>query len=753
MKCQKCQTEIPDEFKFCPECGSNISGMSGSSSLEKIADLSLGAMRTIAGETGTDGGDRSLGDLRTMQTGTGLSSGMPGYDGIPLTDRYVLGEELGRGGFAVVWKAQDKKLERTVAVKRLLPGKDGNGAGAQTLERFAREATSIAQLNHRNILLVFDHDADTEGHYIVMEYVAGGTLRDYLKSRGGKLPVAEALEIVKGIAQGLGYAHRKNLVHRDIKPANILLDTSDVAGSSSSVSPRENVPNPKIVDFGLARMGSDSELSMSGFGMGTPWYMPPEQRRNAKGVNHTADIYAVGKVLYELVSGDVPDNVDPDMVPEPWLVPVILKCIKTNPAERYFSCEDLVRDLKYPITPQAEAGNGAPSTGNVCLSCGNSNPDEVKFCEGCGSGLTRNCPECGRENAVRKQYCGACGTDVDAFLQIQSALPVIQRYHDEKHWSRVQKECGLLPSDPRLPGEKGRNLVESIKELRKTAGSSLEEAARLMLHIRALIDREDCKQALEVIKKCRDLDPHRSDLDDWENQLDQKYSVWQQEVALKELQDYQTKGDYRVGITKCNEYIQLYPDGLYKSVVGKIQEEFEKFEKLRQQFELSIASADFERAAAINCEMELEDANPLIVHENKIILKDNRAAYTAFEQKYGSFKKGNDIDVSFSELSVAVEKWPLCPTVREKDRENKKQRGEVALLIKKAKDAIDQNDYVHAKENVDLALYIWPGCSKASKLLQLIEEQVRKRHKKDFMLVMLIFIIIIGLLTAAAVSS
>lgn len=433
MICQKCKNELPDKAKFCLECGASVSGMSAVSGME-AGESSLSGLRTMqqpasastpkpSDHTSPDDdlGDRSLSDLRTMQgVGERGETTADPRKGTPLSDRYELAEEIGRGGFARVWKARDRKLDRTVAVKRLLDSALEGAAGRQTLDRFEREATAIAQLNHRNIVMVYDHDADAEGHYIVMECVEGGTLRDYLKNQGGKLPVAEAVAIVKGIAQGLGYAHRKNLVHRDIKPANILLDTSDVADSAPSASPRENIPNPKIVDFGLARLGSESELSLSGFGMGTPWYMPPEQRRNAKGVNHTADIYALGKVLYELVSGDVPDNVDPDKIPEKWLVPVILRCIKSNPEERYFSCEDMVKDLAgkdshaaVPAPPEV-AGNLA----NNCPSCGTHNPADVKFCRSCGTGLCRSCPECEHEDLLGVRYCGGCGTDIDNFIAL-----------------------------------------------------------------------------------------------------------------------------------------------------------------------------------------------------------------------------------------------------------------------------------------------------------------------------------------------
>ena len=321
MNCPRCQAEITAHMKFCPECAYRIG-----TTLDISGDVTLGGMQTIAG-------DVSLGQMPTQ-----MSAAQPdGGTGQKIGERYEVLTELGRGGFAVVYRAKDLKLGREVAVKRLLVSAMQGAMGKQVMERFEREAQTIAALNHRNIVMVYDNERDAEGAYVVMEHVGHGSLRELMKSRSGKLEVNEAVELIKGVARGLAYAHRKNLVHRDIKPANILL-----AKESGELI-------PKIVDFGLARMGSESELSLSGMGMGTPWYMPPEQRQNAKGVNHTADLYALGKTLYELVTGEVPDTVELEKLPE-WLRPIVQRCIKNNPEERYFNAEDLLKDLDKPRT-------------------------------------------------------------------------------------------------------------------------------------------------------------------------------------------------------------------------------------------------------------------------------------------------------------------------------------------------------------------------------------------------------------------
>jgi len=486
MQCPKCGAELPAKAKFCLECGSNISAISGASEQEQ-GEVSLGGLRTIAPERAADaGGGESIGDLKTL-TGPGEKSGAGLMDGAGFAERYELIEEIGRGGFASVWKAKDKKLGRMVAVKKLHPEHDG-----MAVARFKREAQAIAQLNHRNIVGVYDVGEQAGEIWLVMELIEGGSLRDLLKQKG-KLSLEEALPLFKGIAQGLAYAHRKNLVHRDIKPANILLSQNieEVRGLRSEDSSDLNGLNdfnaltPKIVDFGLAQAGRDSELSMSGYGMGTPYYMPPEQRRDAKSVNHTADIYALGKVLYEMVTGEIPDTLDPEEIPPPpALAQIIFKCTKPKPEDRFFSVDELLQELEeIDGHKKHKKAQKAGVTNNSCPSCGAENGEDVKFCEACGTGLTRICPECGRENSIHKQFCGSCGTDIEAFIEAEGILDRMRKYREEKKWSRLVKEGSGFSPQSRLPGAKGSLLNKNIASGTEEGQTILGEIKRLELGI------------------------------------------------------------------------------------------------------------------------------------------------------------------------------------------------------------------------------------------------------------------------------
>jgi serine/threonine protein kinase len=199
-------------------------------------------------------------------------------------------ELLGRGGMGAVYKARQRGLDRIVALKILPPevGRDPTFA-----ERFEREARALAKLNHPHVVTVHDVDKTPDGlYFIVMEYVDGENLRQAIKA--GSLAPQDALAIVSQICDALQYAHDKGVVHRDIKPENILLDRAGQV---------------KIADFGLAKLlgqDADSSLTHTHQVMGTLRYMAPEQMEGTHHVDHRADIYSLGVLFYELLTGELP---------------------------------------------------------------------------------------------------------------------------------------------------------------------------------------------------------------------------------------------------------------------------------------------------------------------------------------------------------------------------------------------------------------------------------------------------------------
>ncbi|MDR2974912.1 MAG: Stk1 family PASTA domain-containing Ser/Thr kinase [Propionibacteriaceae bacterium] len=267
-------------------------------------------------------------------------------------DRYVLGPLLGRGGMAEVRRARDTRLERDVAIKRLKPELANDPI---FLERFRREAHSAAGLNHPNIVSVFDTGESFDSitgmmiPYIVMELVVGHTLREILHD-GRKIQPIKALEITQSILDALDYSHRHGIIHRDIKPANVMLT---------------NTGQVKVMDFGIARAVSDTAASMTQTAsvIGTPQYLSPEQIRGET-VDRRSDIYAVGCLLYELLTakppfeGDSPvslayQHVRATPVPPSEVDPlvsgqmdaIVLKALAKNPSDRYQTAHEMEEDI------------------------------------------------------------------------------------------------------------------------------------------------------------------------------------------------------------------------------------------------------------------------------------------------------------------------------------------------------------------------------------------------------------------------
>jgi tRNA A-37 threonylcarbamoyl transferase component Bud32 len=253
-------------------------------------------------------------------------------------------ELLGQGGMGAVYKARQTKLDRLVAIKVLPPEVARDPAFA---ERFVREARSLARLNHPNIVTVHDFGDAGGLYHFTMEYVDGRNLRDLLQ--GGPLPAAQALEIVPQICDALQYAHDEGLIHRDIKPENVLLDRKG---------------RVTIADFGLAKLVglTPAYLTLTGTQevMGTLLYMAPEQMKQARTVDHRADIYSLGVVLYEMVTGELPlGRFAPPShkaaVGER-LDQVVLRALAREPAERYQDARAFKQDVEAALAAQPGAG-------------------------------------------------------------------------------------------------------------------------------------------------------------------------------------------------------------------------------------------------------------------------------------------------------------------------------------------------------------------------------------------------------------
>jgi WD40 repeat protein/tetratricopeptide (TPR) repeat protein len=369
------QWEVPPEAgegtaaepSVCPECGSAAEGSAaaGEAVWRSLPAAAPGAQsKTIplasdpAAEAWPSSGDWSPA-APPRPTVPGADATAP-ERALPRVEvpGYELLEELGRGGMGVVYKARQVSLKRVVALKMILSGAH---AGSTERQRFRREAEAAAALRHPNIIQIYEV-GEHEGHpYFSLEYADGGSLEDRLV--GTPQPARRSAELVAVLAGAMHYAHQQGIIHRDLKPANVLL----AAGALTAGAKPQAAPVPKITDFGLAKqLGSDAGQTRTGAVLGTPAYMAPEQAQGrAKEVGPATDTYALGAILYELLTGRPPFLAETPLdtlrqvtteepVPPGRLHPglprdletVCLKCLQKDPARRYASAGALAEDLQ-----------------------------------------------------------------------------------------------------------------------------------------------------------------------------------------------------------------------------------------------------------------------------------------------------------------------------------------------------------------------------------------------------------------------
>jgi eukaryotic-like serine/threonine-protein kinase len=296
--------------------------------------------------------------------------------------RYEIVSELGRGAMGVVYKAMDPVIGRTVAVKTIRLSEEGTGLSRpELLTRFQTEARAAGLLTHPNIVVVFDAGEEDGLYYITMELVEGKSLQALLDS-GHAFPLPRTLRIMEQTCSALQFAHERNVVHRDIKPANLMLTADDTV---------------KVTDFGTAKILQFGTVQQTAHVMGTPSYMSPEQVKG-RAVDGRSDIFSLGVMLYEMVTGEKPfpgqnittviyKIVNEDPVPprqidpsiHPGISAVVMRALAKEPEQRYQSCREMLEDLKSyrsvapaGTNPQSTMvmGNGSPAATLVSSNVG-----------------------------------------------------------------------------------------------------------------------------------------------------------------------------------------------------------------------------------------------------------------------------------------------------------------------------------------------------------------------------------------------
>jgi len=311
VKCPKCQSDNPDKKKFCGECGTQL-----------IPSEEISAP--------TETLQAAKEELTTGSTFAG---------------RYQIIEELGKGGMGKVYKALDTEIREKIALKLLNPEISSD---RETIERFRNELKLARKIAHRNVCKMYDLGEEKGTRYISMEYVAGEDLKRFIR-KVGQIPIPRTISIAKQVCEGLEEAHRLGVVHRDLKPQNIMVDEGG---------------NARIMDFGIARSIRGKGITGAGVMIGTPEYMSPEQAE-VKEVDQRSDIYSLGIILYEMVTGQVPFEGETPLgiamkhkseaprhpnelnaqIPED-LSRLILKCLEKDKDKRYQSTGEVHSQLE-----------------------------------------------------------------------------------------------------------------------------------------------------------------------------------------------------------------------------------------------------------------------------------------------------------------------------------------------------------------------------------------------------------------------
>ncbi|MEO2030596.1 MAG: serine/threonine-protein kinase, partial [Planctomycetaceae bacterium] len=430
----------------------NVTGADDVPKDDKRRNVSLGDLSTSADPGSSisdlDGVVDDIGDLGQV---------------VDLNERYDIQGELGHGGMGRVFKAHDRRLKRTVAIKRL---KAEISSSRKALQRFLTEAQAIAGLNHFHIVQIHDFGQDAEGPFLILEFVDGPTLAERLKD--GPLDVDTAVNLTGQLCEALTLAHHRGVIHRDIKPANVLITSGDQV---------------KLTDFGLARLeqSDHSSHTQTGVVLGTVDYMPPEQRTDASSADARSDLWSLGATLYQMLTGHSPKVIRLDLVPDV-LRNVVTRVLEEDPNQRFTTAielHDALRDAVAPgFMPSTSVGD---LNEGQCADCGTVNTLTAKFCKGCGASLQVQCLDCELPLVIWDRFCSECGGDQRELLTTrQSEVEAVRDRADSmRREHQYEAAISLARETAEAVNPRLREYVDWIDEfVRETEHESEQQITR-----------------------------------------------------------------------------------------------------------------------------------------------------------------------------------------------------------------------------------------------------------------------------------
>lgn len=565
---------------------------------------------------------------------------------------YHILEMIGKGGMAVVYRGQHKTLSRrVVAIKMLSASLEGD---ASFSERFFREAEVMDRLRHPNIVTLYDFIEEKGHYYIVMEYVAGKTLSEIIKEAGGPLSYGEIRVVFQQVLAGIGHAHHLGIVHRDLKPGNIMINENGEA---------------KITDFGIARLlGNNFEatLTTTGVGIGSPYYMSPEQVLASKEhpITGASDIYSLGVTLYQTVTGKLPfegaDSLFTIMqshvkksppppreivpgIPEP-LEEVILKSIQKKPEDRWPSCEAFWESLAGALVEPSLTGAATETMRTAALESAppliKPGPEVVKKKNVAAllgilalvlalAGATaffflrhRSAPPVAPVAKEGKTTQPASnGPEVSAETTPVTSVPAETQVVQEKTApaegkGKPGKETGT-PAPKQQPPKEKEVTEQKAKETLQVAKEQAEkqkqqkEIDRMVKQAGAFLGLKEYTKAQDTSLKILERDPDNVKAKEIYAQAKEKKQRMTADAKIAQAQAHFAEKKYRLAAEETTAVLKMYPkDPRALELKGKL-EELARIEMALQQAEAALETKRFTRAKVIA--QQVLDADP----ENK----------------------------------------------------------------------------------------------------------------------------------------
>jgi serine/threonine protein kinase len=647
----------------------------------------------------------------------------------PLIGRVLGGakilRKLGEGGMGSAYLGRHEGLDIHVAVK-ILP-EDIAKENPTFISRFRKEARAAARLDHLNVVKVMNVGEEHGIHFMVMEYVEGRTLKQYLEENR-KADVRVAVDIVRQVLQALSAAHSLGILHRDVKPSNVFL--KPVAGKGNAIV-------AKLGDFGLAKFEAVKDTTagrfspdLTGAVLGSPHYMSPEQAENPSGVDPRADLYSAGCMFYHVLTGELPFPGStyieivykhctaelPDMRPHcpeapAGLFDIIRKMVAKSPDDRFRSADEVLdaldrlegvpdstgamvvqpkQPVPLPVPPQAVVAQPfySPQTTTDMARCPNPKcrfpiSEGSKWCEFCGAWILDKCPNCGAEAIPRRSYCRHCGTSLFLERDIVEQLNRCEALLKEKRYAlAIGAANSLLQNDP--ASVQAKQIVSEAQEAMRAVDEFRAKAT-------AAVRNGEPQQAMALLEKAKEIDPNDEQIKAELEAIPQYVTRRDAQTRIFEAEEARKTGSVTSALTLFKEALNADPtnqDALRG--VRECQELLRELDDLQVSFLQYWEKGELDKAVA-SCERILEQ-NPgncdARGHKEKLVAQIEKARQHTREAEQA--EAGRQWEQALEHWREAHQCWRANETMKQSLDRAEKTVAEIQRLLAVARDRFDR---------------------------------------------------------------